>query len=491
MSLNIYNTLKGNKEPFHPLEEGKIKMYVCGVTVYDYCHLGHARCYVSFDVVQRHLRFLGYELVYVRNFTDVDDKIINRANEGNEPPQELADRFIGEFHTDMKSLGVQVADIEPKVSTHIQEIIALVQRLEANDHAYAVDGDVYFDVQSFAPYGALSKRNLEDMQAGARVEVDTRKRNPADFALWKSVKPGEPFWESPWGDGRPGWHIECSAMSCTHLGEEFDIHGGGMDLVFPHHENEIAQSQGASGKVPVRYWMHNGFVNVDKEKMSKSLGNFFTIRDVLERYHAQSIRLFLLTTHYRSPINYSLDNLESTTARITYIYDTLKAVNEALVDDIDTESGPLIEETLVEGVIDQFTEAMNDDFNTPRAIGHLSDLIKLANNVVRSKRKTPGRGRTLKAIQSNLAKVSSVLGIMGEDPLSTLAELRALAIFRMGINELEVDQLIASRSEARSNKDWSLADEYRDQLAALGIEVMDSREGTSWRPVVQVVEEIN
>ena len=491
MSLTIYNTLTGKKQPFEPLQPGKVKMYVCGVTVYDYCHLGHARCYVSFDVVQRHLRFLGYDLTYVRNFTDVDDKIINRANERNEAPQALADRFIEEFHTDMDSLGVQIADVEPKVSTHIQEIITLVQRLEANEHAYEVEGDVYFNVKSFSPYGALSKRNLDDMQAGARVGVDTRKRNPADFALWKSVKPGEPFWESPWGPGRPGWHIECSAMSCTHLGEEFDIHGGGMDLIFPHHENEVAQSQGGSGKVPVRYWMHNGFVNVDTEKMSKSLGNFFTIRDVLKRYHPQSIRLFLLTTHYRNPINYSQENLEAATARITYIYDTLKAVDEALADGIDTENGPLIEETLVTGVITQFTDSMNDDFNTPRAIGLLSDLIKLANNMVRSKRKTAGRGRTLKAIRENLAQVAGVLGIMAHDPKSTLSELRNLAIHRLEINEDDVDQLITARTDARSNKDWSKADEYRDKLTALGIEVMDSREGTSWRPALQAIEEID
>ena len=483
MSLTIYNSLTGRKEPFVPLEEGKVKMYVCGVTVYDYCHLGHARCYVSFDVVQRHLRFLDLDVKYVRNFTDVDDKIIARANERSEAPQALADRFIDEFHVDMNSLGVQLADVEPKVSTHIAEIIDLVQQLEANGHAYSVDGDVYFDVHSFAPYGALSKRNLEDLQAGARVDVDSRKKSPSDFALWKSVKPGEPFWNSPWGDG--------SAMSTKYLGEQFDIHGGGMDLVFPHHENEIAQSHGASGTAPVRYWMHNGFVNVDKEKMSKSLDNFFTVRDVLTHYHPQAIRLFLLTTHYRNPINYSTENLEAATARITYIYDTVKAMDEALGQDIDTESGPIIDEDIVATVVTRFTDSMNDDFNTPKAIGHLSEIIKLANVVVRRKKKTAGRGRTLKLVREQLTTVAGVLGIIDQDPVQALAELRALAITRMGIDEAEVDHLITSRTEARTNKDWAKADEYRDKLAAMNIEVMDSREGTTWRPALQADEELN
>ena len=415
MSLTIYNTLSRRKEVFEPIEPGRIRMYVCGMTTYDLCHLGHARACVAFDVVQRYLRFAGYDVKYIRNITDVDDKIIQRANERGMSAEDLANKYIDEFHKDMESLDVQLADEEPKVSTHIQEIIQLTERIIEKGHAYAVDGDVYFDIQSFSPYGILSRRTVEELQAGARIEVDSRKKNPADFALWKSVKPGEPSWESPWGPGRPGWHIECSAMSCTHLGEEFDIHGGGVDLIFPHHENEIAQSHGASGKVPVRYWMHNGHVNVDNEKMSKSLNNFFTIRDVLGIHHPQAIRLFLLSTHYRSPINYSMQTLEDAERRVAYLYDTLLGIDNALADGIDTENGDLLEAKRVEHIMTQFTEAMNDDFNSPLAMGHLSDVAKFANDLIRRKKKTVGRGKTLKAIRDALTSIGNVLGTIGKE----------------------------------------------------------------------------
>jgi len=418
----------------------------------------------------------------------VDDKIIARSNEREIGATELADQFIGEMNKDFAALGILPPDIEPRVSTHIDEIIAMVQQLEANGLAYNVDGDVFFDVRGFEPYGVLSRRNLDDLQSGARVGVDERKRNAMDFALWKSVKPGEPYWESPWGNGRPGWHIECSAMSCTHLGEEFDIHGGGMDLIFPHHENEIAQSHGASGQVPVRYWMHNGFVNIDSEKMSKSLGNFFTIREVLERYHPQVIRYFLLTTHYRNPINYSDSNLDEASARVTYLYDTLRLVDTALADGIDTENGPIIEEALVDSILPNFKKAMDDDFNTPAALGHLSDVLKLANQLVCKKRKTKGRGRTLKIIKERLSEVACVLGICDASAIPTLKELCAKAVLRLGIDEAAVNAAVDARTAAREAKEWARADELRAELTAMGVEVMDTPDGTMWRPVVQCAD---
>ena len=488
MSQVIYNTLTRKKEPFTPLEEGKVKMYVCGVTTYDLCHIGHARCYVAFDVVQRWLRKSGYDVLYVRNITDVDDKIIKRAAERSIEPQALADQFVDEMHADFAALDIQLADVEPRVSTHIEQIVAIIERLFENDLAYAVDGDVYFDTTAFAPYGALSGRNLDDLKAGARVDVDERKRSSPDFALWKSHKPGEPWWDSPWGKGRPGWHIECSAMSCTHLGDVFDLHGGGMDLIFPHHENEIAQSHGAAGAAPVNVWMHNGFVNVDNEKMSKSLDNFFTIRTVLEVYNPQTVRYFLMTTHYRNPINYSTANLDEAAARITYMYDTLRVLDEALASGIDTESGPIIEAAVVDAIIPNFEAAMNDDFNTPSALGHLSDVLKLANLVVRMKRKRAGRGRTLRVIREGLASVSEVLGVLNRDPVETLDALKAVAIKRLGIDVAEIDQLVAQRIAARVAKDWALADELRNAIVAKGIEVMDTADGTDWRPLLGVAE---
>jgi len=484
MSLTIYNTLSRKKEAFHPIEPGKIKMYVCGMTTYDLCHLGHARACVAFDVVQRYLRFAGFEVTYIRNITDVDDKIIQRANERGVTAEALANQYIDEFHKDMDSLDVQKADVEPRVSTHIREIIELTERIIEKGHAYAVEGDVYFDIQSFPPYGVLSGRTVEELQAGARIEVDSRKKNPADFALWKAVKPGEPSWDSPWGPGRPGWHIECSAMSCTHLGEEFDIHGGGVDLVFPHHENEIAQSHGASGHVPVRYWMHNGHVNVDDEKMSKSLKNFFTIREVLEIHHAQAIRLFLLSTHYRSPINYSTQNLEDAERRLSYLYDTLLGIDNALGEGIDTENGDLLEADRVSDIREKFQQAMNDDFNSPQALGQLSDVAKLANDLIRRKKKTPGRGKTLQFIRETLTEVGDVLGVMNREPKTVLNELRSLAISRLNIDVAHIDDLVNQRTQARADRDWEKADQLRDQLAQEGIELMDGPEGTQWRPAL-------
>ena len=487
--ITIHNTLTGKKEPFLTLEPGRVKMYVCGVTVYDLCHIGHARSYIAFDVIQRYLRWRGLDVTFVRNFTDVDDKIIKRANERGVSAEALSQQYIAAVHEDMGALGVGKADVEPLVSTHIPQIITVIDQLIARGHAYAAHGDVYFDVPSFSPYGALSKRPLDELQAGARVEVDERKRTPADFALWKAAKPGEPFWESPWGPGRPGWHIECSAMSCTHLGEQFDLHGGGMDLIFPHHENEIAQSHGATGIPPARYWTHNGFVNVDDEKMSKSLGNFFTIREVLKKYHPQAVRLFMLTTHYRNFINYTMEALEEATRRITYLYDTLQGIDQALAEPgTDVTSGPLLSPEVTEHVLDKFRGAMDDDFNTCAAIGQLSESIKLVNVIVRMKKTTPGRARTLARLRADLTRVAAVLGVVDQDPSTTLAELRAHAIARCGIDEAEVAGLIAARKDARERKDWPEADRLRGELTTRGIEVMDTPQGTTWRPALGAVD---
>ena len=330
MGLRVYNTLTQSKEEFIPLQEGRIGMYVCGVTAYDLCHIGHARNAVVFDVIYRYLLYKGYQVTYVRNFTDVDDKIINRAQQEGINTEEIAARYIQEFSVDMGALGLKEPTVEPKATEHIPEMIDMVQRLIAKGHAYQVGGDVYFAVDGFSGYGRLSKRSLDEMQAGARIEVDEKKRNPLDFALWKAAKPGEPSWDSPWGRGRPGWHIECSAMSQKYLGDTLDIHGGGKDLIFPHHENEIAQSEGASGKPFVRYWLHNGFVNIDREKMSKSLGNILTIKEILRDYHPELVRLFLLSRHYRSPIDYSSQGMEEARKNLERFYQTLAGIEEGL-----------------------------------------------------------------------------------------------------------------------------------------------------------------
>jgi len=369
MALRLYNTLAGEKEPFIPRVAGKVGMYVCGVTVYDFCHIGHARAGIVFDMIYRYLRFSGYDVTYVRNYTDIDDKIINRANQEGTDYRTIADRYIATFDEDMDRLGMLRPTIEPKATDHIEDIISIIQRLIDNGHAYAVDGDVYFAVETFPTYLKLSGRNLDDMLAGARVDVDERKRNPMDFALWKGSKPGEPFWQSPWGAGRPGWHIECSAMSMRFLGPSFDIHGGGKDLVFPHHENEIAQSEGANGCRFVNYWLHNGFVNINSEKMSKSLGNFFTIREVLELFDPETLRFFILQAHYRSPLDYSDQNLREAQTGLSRIYDALAALDLALERPaVETAVLPSAAEFAekVAGLLPRFNEAMDDDFNTAK-----------------------------------------------------------------------------------------------------------------------------
>jgi cysteinyl-tRNA synthetase len=476
LGLVVYNTLTAEKEPFTPLTPGKVRMYVCGPTVYDMSHIGHARAYVAFDVIQRYLR-RTFEVTHVRNYTDVDDKIIRRANELGEKPIEVSERFIVEFKADMTALGVQPADIEPKVTEHLPEIIRFIEKLVGRGIAYESAGDVYYAVEKFKGYGKLSKRNIDDMEAGARVEVSEQKRHPMDFALWKAAKPGEPLWESPWGKGRPGWHIECSAMSSKYLGDTFDIHGGGKDLIFPHHENEIAQSEAASGKEFARVWLHNGFVNVDNEKMSKSLGNFFTIRDVLKRYDAQSLRYFLLTTHYRSPINFSDKNLDEAEARVKYLYETLARVEAAVTPGADA---PPYRDVEVENLPERFVSAMDDDFNTAKVLGDLAALFKIANEVLQKPEDKDRDQRTLRAILRVVRSAGAVLGLFTEKPSAVVARLEQRKKAERGIDGAAIDQLVADRNAARKAKDFARADAIRKQLADLGVTIKDSAQGTTW-----------
>ncbi len=455
--LKIYNTLSRCKQVFEPIQPNKIGMYVCGVTVYDLCHIGHARTFVNFDVIVRYLRYLGYDVTYVRNITDIDDKIIKRAHERNIPAKELAEQFIIEMHKDFDALNIKRPDFEPKATDNISEIIALVERLIETKHAYVSEnGDVVFDINSFKDYGRLSGQKLDELQAGARIEVAKTKHNPLDFVLWKMSKPGEPAFDSPWGAGRPGWHIECSAMNCKYLGKEFDIHGGGSDLIFPHHENEIAQSCCAHQTGYVHYWMHSGMVMINEEKMSKSLNNFFTIRDVLKEYDAETVRYFLLSGQYRSPLNYSKENLDKARAALNRFYTALRDCNPVTPHEDDDEY------TL------KFKEYMDDDFNTPGAISVLFDLVKRIN------KEGPDKGAVF---AGRLKQLSSVLGILEQDPnvfLTTGA---------CDDDTLEIENLIKERNEARLSKDWARADAARDRLKALHVELEDGPHGTTWHRV--------
>lgn len=454
MSLFIYNTESRQKEVFKPIVPGKVGMYVCGVTVYDYCHIGHARVMVVFDTVVRHLRARGFEVNYVRNITDIDDKIINRAFENRESFQALTERFIAAMHEDEAALNVLRPDVEPKATEYIEQIKGMVQTLIDKGHAYAADnGDVYFKVKSFDTYGRLSGKKQDELEAGARVEVNPHKQDPMDFVLWKASKENEPSWHSQWGDGRPGWHIECSAMSKHCIGEHLDIHGGGMDLQFPHHENEIAQSECAHGHHYVNTWMHVGFVRIDNEKMSKSLNNFFTIREVLKEYHPEVIRYFLLSSHYRSPVNYSQENLQTAKTNITRLYTALEGL----------QPGQAAQNTDYE---QRFNDAMDDDFNTPLAISVLFELVKDVN-------------KTQDAQLAGLLKaLANRLGFLTELPEAFFkAHLNA----NDGLSDAEIEQLIAQRAQARKDKNWARSDEIRDQLLAQGIELLDSAQGTTWR----------
>lgn len=456
--LQIFNTLTRQKAPFKPLKEGKVDMYVCGITIYDFCHVGHARTYVSFDVMNRYLRYLGYDVTYVRNITDVDDKIIKRAAENKESINALTVRMTKAMHEDFTALNMLPADIEPTVTGHMDEIIEMIARLIEKGHAYvAKDGDVLFDVSTFEQYGQLSQQDLEMLQAGARVEVAQDKDDPLDFVLWKKAKAGEPAWQSPWGEGRPGWHIECSAMSSKHLGEFFDIHGGGSDLQFPHHENEIAQSCCANNGRYVNTWIHTGMVQVNKEKMSKSLGNFFTVREVLKAFDRETVRYFLINGHYRSQLNYSQENLEQARSSLERIYTALRGVE--LVE-VELKGNAYVE---------RFETAMNDDFNTPEALPVIFELSKEVNRLKESDAKAAGEHAFI------LVKLAEVLGIAQQDPESFLQG-------EQDDDEVaQIEALIEKRRSARENKDWAAADEARDALTALGVVLEDSAGKTTWR----------
>ncbi|TKB73937.1 MAG: cysteine--tRNA ligase [Nitrospira sp.] len=500
--LSIYNTLTGKKEPFQSLQPMSVRMYVCGVTVYDYCHIGHARSALVFDVIRRYLEFSGYQVEFAKNFTDVDDKIIKRAHERNVSCDTITTEFIEAYYQDMGKLGIRRATEEPKATEHMVEIIDLVGTLIQKGLAYEVAGDVYFQVEKYQPYGRLSKRKLEDLQAGARVEVDGRKRHPMDFALWKSSKPGEPSWESPWGPGRPGWHIECSAMSMKHLGETFDIHGGGMDLIFPHHENEIAQSCGATGKEFARYWVHNGFVQINQEKMSKSLGNFFTIREIFEKSKwpeaetGEMLRYFLLATHYRGPLDFSDKSIEEAKNALNGFYDLFKRLHEK-------EESTTADKGLT-GVIERckvaFNEAMDDDFNTPMAIAELQRLKSDVNKLLSQGLSTEAQDTAKKEFR----RLGNVLGLLQLDKWQfgnipapdipiRIGRLEGLGgdpglvqpkFFqpRTALSDEQIEQQIAERLDAKKKKNFPKADEIRKFLASQGIVIEDKPDGTSrWK----------
>ncbi|MCC7410837.1 MAG: cysteine--tRNA ligase [Gammaproteobacteria bacterium] len=454
----IHDTLSGRKKPLEPLEPGHVRMYVCGMTVYDYCHVGHARVMVVFDMVVRYLRARGYRVTYARNVTDIDDKIIRRADENGESITALTDRYIRFMHEDAQALGVLPPDLEPRATGHITQILAMIETLIARGHAYvAANADVYYAIGSFPGYGRLSGKQIEELRAGARVEVGEAKRDPLDFVLWKAAKPGEPAWDSPWGAGRPGWHIECSAMSTHCLGSRFDIHGGGQDLQFPHHENEIAQSEGATGHTFVSLWMHNGFVRVDDEKMSKSLGNFFTVRTVLERYRPEEVRFFILASHYRSALNYGDEQLDAARAGLARLYTALRGL--AAPPDAPEPR-----------FVARFDAAMNDDFNTSEAFAVLFDLAREIN---RARAPDPRRASRL---AGTLRHLGGILGLLQQDPQ---AYLRGGG--DDGRDDTAIAELVARRSAARSARDFRAADRIRDELVALGVQLEDGPGGTTWR----------
>ena len=459
--MQIYNSQTRKKEEFVPLHPGKVGIYACGPTVYDYFHIGNARPFITFDVLRRYLEHRGYEVTFVQNFTDIDDKMIKRANQEGITVKELGDRFIREYYQDAKALGIRPATVHPRATEHIGEIIALVKTLQDKGCAYEVNGDVYFDVSKDPGYGKLSGQNLEDLEAGARIDVDEVKKNPADFALWKAQKPGEPAWRSPWGMGRPGWHIECSAMSMKYLGETFDIHAGGKDLLFPHHENEVAQSECATGKPFARYWMHNGFINIDNEKMSKSLGNFFTVRDILKEYDPEDVRMFMLSAQYRSPVNFSRDMMAQAHASLHRLYTARDQMQFLLKN---AAEAPLSneEEALLSRVKDsaaRFDAAMDDDLNTADALGAIFEIVKDANVSLNEKNSRAAVDGVLK----KLTELTDVLGLLMKKAEDVLPA--------------EIQELVNQRAQARKEKNWARSDELRDALIAAGYTVKDTPQG--------------
>jgi cysteinyl-tRNA synthetase len=465
MALKIFNTLTNEKEEFVPLAPDKVRMYVCGVTVYDSAHLGHCRFLLTFDVIYRYLRFAGYNVTYARNFTDVDDKIIKRAQEERTTCAAVTERYIAEFHADSEALGLLRPTVEPRATAHMAEIIEIIRRLESNGLAYRVDGDVYYSVAGFPDYGRLSRKKIDELEAGARVEVDERKRSPLDFALWKSSKPGEPTWDSPWGPGRPGWHIECSAMSTKYLDQPFDIHGGGRDLIFPHHENEIAQSEGAYGKALARYWIHNGFLNINQEKMSKSLGNFFTIREILGEYDAVALRHYFLASHYRSPMDFSKEGLEEAGKAADRIVETAERAGQLLRGSVPAAADAEL--------MNAFRREMDDDFNTPRALALIFDEARALNRLF--------DGKKQQGLEKRVAAFRVLCDTLGLFQDGYLKRKKARWLKKGILAAPAIDALIAQRNVARQEKNWAEADRLRDALQEKGIVIEDTPAGTVWK----------
>ena len=455
--MQVYNTMTRKKEPLVPIKEGEISMYVCGPTVYDYFHIGNARPFVVFDTMRRYLEYRGYKVKYVQNFTDIDDKMINRANKEGTTVKELGDRFIKEYYQDADALGIERATVNPRATEHIGDIIKLVKKLIEKGHAYATEnGDVYFAVRSWPGYGKLKGQDIDDMENGARISPTEQKRDPLDFALWKGEKPGEPSWPSPWGKGRPGWHVECSAMSMKYLGETFDIHGGGMDLIFPHHENEIAQSEGATGKPFVHYWMHNGYININNQKMSKSLGNFFTVRDIAKEYDLEAVRMFLLTANYRNPVNFSRELMDQTVTSLNRLYTARDRLFDTAIDESADDSGVAAE---LDGFRDRFNEAMDDDLNTADALGVLFDFARWI-NIFATDAHTKA---AIEAVKARYAELNGVLGLVVKE--------------RKEDFPTEATALLEARKEAKKAKDWARADAIREELKTMGFAVEDTKDG--------------
>jgi cysteinyl-tRNA synthetase len=465
MALKIFNTLSGDKEAFVPLTAGQVRMYVCGVTVYDSSHIGHARSFLTFDIIHRYLKFSGYDVTFVRNFTDVDDKIINKANAEKVSCETITGRYIDEFHGDCESLGLLPPTSEPRATQHIAEIIEIIGRLEAKGLAYRVEGDVYYQVSGFPGYGKLSRKKLDELEAGARVEVDPRKRSPLDFALWKGSKPGEPTWESPWGPGRPGWHIECSAMSTKYLGQPFDIHGGGRDLIFPHHENEIAQSEGASDQALARYWIHNGFLNINQEKMSKSLGNFFTIREILGDFDGVSLRHYFLASHYRSPMDFSREGLEEAVKAADRIWETVDRTQRVVKD--------LAAIAPDANLLNTFCQEMDDDFNTPRALALIFDEVRALNRLLDEKKP--------KGVDSRAAALLAMCEALGLLQAGYFERKKERWLRTGAVTLKEIEDAISDRDQARKAKNWQEADRIRNELQSKGIVLEDTPGGTLWK----------
>ena len=462
--MKVFNTMTRKKEELIPLNPGEIKMYSCGPTVYNYFHIGNARPFIIFDILRRYLEYRGYKVTFVQNFTDVDDKIIKKAKEENKTEKEIADIYIGEYMKDAEGLIIRKADYHPRVTEHIPEIINLIKRIEDNGLTYTVNGNVYYNTKKFSDYGKLSKQNIDELEAGARVDVGDEKQNPMDFVLWKSQKPGEPAWESPWGLGRPGWHIECSAMSMKYLGETMDIHSGGQDLIFPHHENEIAQSEGATGKPFANYWMHNGFINIDNEKMSKSLGNFFTVREISRQYDLEVVRFFMISSHYRSPINFSkelLDSIKNSLERLYIAKKNLLYLLEKAQDEDGNEEEKNLRIKLLKHK-DRFIEAMDDDLNTADAVSSIFDLVRDINSEINGNTSK----ETVLYAYNLYMELASVLGLLNKE--------------EEGIDD-NIEILIAERQKAREEKNWALADKIREDLNSKGIILEDTPSGVKWR----------